>query len=853
MKRIFVFLACFSILFTLLASACVYWFAVEDIKASKRQVTIALAKGVALSLQAKIDQLNRTLDNIGHDPELIAALENGDTAALRNRLDTLQRLLPGARKLRFLTPATNVLDESEVPHLGYADLELVQQTFIKNRAPVVQGIKGENRHLAIARKTQLPDKSPAVLLASMRYDFLKKAIAAANLEEGLIELRQGRLVMASDGDKTLKNAIDLDQMKIKGTDWDIQYGYPEDVSISQSTLLLSIVVTLCLLMLLGLFVAHRKIMTILRMDQSSILQAIKDMMDGHMLGTYPVHFDELKVIITSMQQYKRIMDRIDVQPATQPSGDAAKLDDLFSEEPENPDLEIADTQSASKGTSVPAVFASEPAEKRMTDENPVIIPNFDEAQPLSLNMPEDKLFNPTSVANAIFRAYDIRGIVDQELTPDMVLNIGKALGSEAVTTGHKTLITAFDGRTSSPKLSESLNQGIVSTGVDVINLGRVPTPVLYFVVHHHPDHCGVVITGSHNPAEYNGLKMIIDGKTLSGEQIQNLRIRVENQDFIQAESGKVTDNPMFRNEYIGAVCDQVHLARPMKVVVDCGNGVTGDIAPTILKTLGCEVVELFCEIDGSFPNHHPDPSNPDNLKDLEAAVKYYQADLGLAFDGDGDRLGVLDSGGKIIWPDRQMMLFASDVLKNNAGSDIIFDVKCTHLLIEQIKKLGGNPVMSRTGHSFMKAKIKETGAKLAGEMSGHIFFNDRWFGFDDALYSACRLIEILSADTRSSQEVFAELPDSVNTPELNIKVHEGENQAIVQRLVEIADFSDGRKTTIDGLRVDFADGWGLVRASNTTPSLVLRFDANDKEALQKIQERFKRILLDVRPDLTLPF
>jgi phosphomannomutase/phosphoglucomutase len=313
------------------------------------------------------------------------------------------------------------------------------------------------------------------------------------------------------------------------------------------------------------------------------------------------------------------------------------------------------------------------------------------------------------------------------------------------------------------------------------------------------------------------------------------------------------ENNAFINEYIGTIADDLHMVRPMKVVLDCGNGVAGELGPTLLKTLGCELIELFCDIDGHFPNHHPDPSKPENLTDLVKAVQHYEADVGFAFDGDGDRLGVVDSKGKIIWPDRQMMLFAKDVLSTKPGAEIIFDVKCSKHLAKQIAKYGGRSLMWKTGHSFMKAKLKECGAILAGEMSGHIFFNDRWFGFDDGLYAAARMIEILSSDTRSSSEVFADFPDSINTPELNIELQEGENFRIIEQLIAQADFDDANIIDIDGMRVEFTDGWGLVRASNTTPSLVLRFEADSEAAMTRIQDQFKQLLSKVKPDMSFPF
>jgi phosphomannomutase/phosphoglucomutase len=362
-----------------------------------------------------------------------------------------------------------------------------------------------------------------------------------------------------------------------------------------------------------------------------------------------------------------------------------------------------------------------------------------------------------------------------------------------------------------------------------------------------------MMTGSHNPANYNGLKMVMQGETLANERIQQLKQRIEDEDYITEAMGDVERNDEYEEEYIGTICDDIHLEKALKVVVDCGNGVAGKLAPELLTALGCEVIELFCDIDGNFPNHHPDPSKPENLKALIAAVTSHQADVGLAFDGDGDRLGVVDSAGKIIWPDRQMMLYAQKVLAVKSGAEIIYDVKCSRHLGEQIRKHGGRAVMWKTGHSLMKAKLRETGAALAGEMSGHIFFNDRWFGFDDALYTAARLVEILAAEGRSSAEVFAEFPDSINTPELSVALAEGENFTFMAQLLEKANFPDAQIIDIDGLRVDFKDGWGLVRASNTTPTLVVRFEADDEKALNRIQQQIKKLMVEVKNDIHLPF
>ena len=471
---------------------------------------------------------------------------------------------------------------------------------------------------------------------------------------------------------------------------------------------------------------------------------------------------------------------------------------------------------------------------------------------------------PNRLPASIFRAYDIRGIVGDTLTPAIVRWIGRAIGAEAHHRGARTLVTGRDGRHSSPELHAALIAGLRESGRDVVDAGRVPTPVLYFAAEHLQTASGVMITGSHNPAEYNGLKIVIAGETLHGDAIRDLRRRIEEDDLGAGpdasapgalRSGALNSVEVIEH-YVGRVCEEIPAVSGQdarKIVIDCGNGVAGDVAPRLFRTLGHEVVELYCDVDGDFPNHHPDPSVPANLRDLIASVRENEADLGLAFDGDADRLGVVDGDGTIIWPDRQMMLFAQDVLAGNPGAEIVFDVKCSSLLPALIERLGGRPVMSKTGHSFIKSRLRQTGAPLAGEMSGHVFFADRWYGFDDALYAAARLVEILVGLGEPSRRVFAQLPVAKSTPELRMKVGEGGQARLVEPLLAGDHFPDAKKTTIDGLRVDFADGWGLVRASNTEPGLVLRFEGADDEALERIKGEFRQALLSVDPALELPF
>lgn len=453
---------------------------------------------------------------------------------------------------------------------------------------------------------------------------------------------------------------------------------------------------------------------------------------------------------------------------------------------------------------------------------------------------------------AIFRAYDIRGIVATALTPQTTELVGQAFGSEAQVQDQQTVIIARDGRLSSPMLAKSLAAGLRAAGCDVIDIGLVPTPVLYFATFLLNTGTGIMITGSHNPPDYNGLKMMLAGNTLSGDTIQELRQRIETDDLTTDGNGSFSERDVVP-DYIERIVADANIARPIKFAVDCGNGAAGEVAVKLFRALGQQPVELFCDVDGNFPNHHPDPSKEKNLKDVRAAISEQQLEIGLAFDGDGDRLGVVDANGQVIWPDRQMILYSRDILARNSGATIVFDVKCSTHLKKEIIDAGGKTVMSKTGHSFIKKTLKETGAMLGGEMSGHIFFKERWYGFDDGLYAAVRLLEILSQDNRSPTEVFAELPNSVNTPELNINFAEGEHYRFIDEFKTKAEFAGAEIIDIDGLRAEFADGWGLVRASNTTPCLVLRFEADNEAALKRIQDQFREQIIKLDDSLQLPF
>jgi len=455
---------------------------------------------------------------------------------------------------------------------------------------------------------------------------------------------------------------------------------------------------------------------------------------------------------------------------------------------------------------------------------------------------------------SIFRAYDVRGVVGKTLNAEVAHALGQSIGTLMSEQGLREIVVGRDGRLSGPELAGALSDGLRAAGIDVIDLGAVPTPVVYFAAFRFNTGCGVAVTGSHNPPDYNGFKIVVGGETLAEAAIQDLYQRIATGALKSDGLGALRQVDV-ASDYIEKIVGDVQAERPLKIVVDCGNGIPGALAPQVLEGVGCEVIPLYCEVDGTFPNHHPDPSDPHNLEDLIVSVKSTGADLGIAFDGDGDRLGVVTRSGEIIFPDRLLMLFARDVLARQPGATVIYDVKCTGHLKGQILDAGGSPLMWRTGHSLIKSKMRETGAELAGEMSGHFFFKERWYGFDDGIYAAARLMEILGGDIqgRTPEEIFSTLPKSVSTPELKIELAEGEHYTFMEKFRQQASFGDATLITIDGLRADWPDGWGLVRASNTTPVLVLRFEADDATALKRIQQVFRKQLLAVDFTLKMPF
>jgi len=793
---------------------------------------------VASRVSTLVDVYRSSMALLAKDPKIADLLMAGDSAGLRAREQSLGYLFPNAINIQLLPPGIDEINDEVSPPLGYAALAQMRAAESSDVAPPaeVHLFNTPQQHINIVQRVMDPAGSGVVghIMLSLSGDTLTQLLGGVQDLGGYVELQQtgakgAPFAVSSHGDPQYKNGEPGAVRSIEGSRWQVAYWSAQSSLVYLGKLGLWVLAAFLLtagLLTFLVIILFSRLFAALRQDQVSLVTLFKDYRDHQVGKEYPSGLREMEETIHFMTRLASVRQAREEYPMIHREQDEAY---------ETEDGAAADEEA---GSELGPEYDSPRADQLIVEEDDALAIAPGNAGPVEIDA-------------SIFRAYDIRGVVNQTLTTDAVIQIGRAIGSEALQRGRQTIVVARDGRLSGPALSEALIAGLTETGCNVKDIGVAPTPVLYFAAHYLDTQTGVMVTGSHNPPDYNGLKIVIDGETLSGESIQQLRERIVSENFIAGEGRVETINIV--PDYIERIRDDVTVSRQLKVVVDCGNGVAGAVIPRLLRELGCAVTELFCEVDGHFPNHHPDPSKPENLKDLIAAVKQNQADIGLAFDGDGDRLGVVNSEGGIIWPDRVLMLFAGDILDRNPGGMIIYDVKCSRLLDDIITKHGGKPLMWKTGHSFIKSKIQETGALLAGEMSGHIFFKERWYGFDDALYAAARLLEVLGKDERPVSGVFADLPDSVNTPELNVTMQEGEPQKYIERLLASAHFDGARMSTIDGLRADFDDGWGLVRASNTTPVLVLRFEADNEDALARIMEEFRRVMLQVEPGLQLPF
>ena len=787
-----------------------------------------LADDLAHEIGAALEPYRAVLGDLAARDEIATALRAGDPTALTTLAAGLAPKLDGVLAFRILPAGTRNPLPDVKPPLTYASISMMIKAREEGKdVPAEAHLVGSpDEHLVMLKRVEAATTDAATpellgfLHASVNLNVVREALARNPPKDAYVEIRQapGGSIATSGikpaGDPPVTNA------HVPATRFIVVFmapGAAPESAAGGGGMLLPI---FALLLIVGVGVGF-------------VLSRRRGVAVGTAVGDTVIFQGAIKAILEGAHPGLE-----QLLPGANRFGGGATVDiDLLGTRADGDDVTVIKPRAS--GNEDPTIPRPGPTHRdhALTDEAPSA-PGDDAAD---------------AIPRSIFRTYDIRGIVGETLTEEGVYLIGRALGAEAESRGQKTVVIARDGRHSSEPFMQALAKGLLESGRDVLDIGLAPTPILYFATHYLDAHSGVMITGSHNPSEYNGLKIVLDGETLSGDAIQKIRRRILQEDFVDG-TGSLQSTDIVA-EYIRRISEEipVTLGNALKVVVDCGNGVPGMVAPAILRAIGHDVIELFCTVDGDFPNHHPDPSQPENLQQLIGTVAAEGADLGLAFDGDGDRLGVVDGDGNVIWPDRQMILFSRDILSRNPGAKIIFDVKCSRLLAEDIAAHGGEPIMSKTGHSLIKARMLETGALLAGEMSGHIFFKERWYGFDDALYSAARLLEILVNSGKSPAEVFAELPGGVATPELRLDMPESRHADFMDKVLAAADFEYAEISTIDGLRVDFVDAWGLIRPSNTTPCLVLRFEGDDAAALDDVKARFRKLLLGVDPSLSLPF
>ena len=810
--------------------------------ANQRQtVANTITSNTALKFTNQVETYSQALNGLGRDPALVELFSTKNLQALEQRAEELKVIFPKALRVRLLPPTTTQPDKTYWPHFTFACLDLMNQSRKDPLTTMVEmhEIEGKHQHIDIMQ---------AVTSRGSVVGFIQLAVDSALLDEwtknvagdSYLEIHQKiegdknhLIAKAGKGSKQGTHAV----IDIPGTHWQAETWSPyvESDSVFNLGSLFALIMGITLSGAV-VFVLRQLLTKELTSDLEKYLMLVTGTLRGEKKHQFDFSLVEFKKAAADVKNIRFDQNN-------------------FERERDSEGKKDSKSTQASLPDSDPMFMSKDSIQLEEVDEASVM-DQLDSLDAAAENAPSGKV--PTPPANLpllpeeIFKAYDIRGIVGETLTVENILFLGHAIGSEAKERGLDSIVFARDGRLSGPELGKALVTGLLTSGIKVIDIGMLPTPALYYAAAELANGTGVMLTGSHNPSNYNGIKMVLGGETLSGDTIQTLRNRILTSNLTAGEGSYVNEKVL--EKYIDRVAQDITLKRKLKIVIDCGNGVAGAVAPKLFTQLGCEVTPLYCEVDGNFPNHHPDPSQPENMADLITEVKKQNADMGLAFDGDGDRIGVVSGDGKIIWPDRLMMLFAKDVLSRNPGANIIYDIKCSSNLRSVIEEEGGQPLMWKTGHSLIKAKMKQTGALLAGEMSGHIFFKEKWYGFDDALYSAARLLEIMSNQLRQPRVVFSSLPDSFNTPELKINMKEGEHFKFIEKLTEQStSFTDAEVTLIDGVRVDYDQGWGLVRASNTTPCLVLRFEGKSKKAMADVQEKFRQVLTAIQPDIQLPF
>lgn len=817
------------------AGAALLWFA-DNSSSQARQAELvqAIGNSQAAAVQQALKQLQADSLAAARNPELLQALQSGDNL----RVSEVERRLgywDGVIDAHLNRRGEAVQNTSRAAPMNFAGLDMLRRTE-SGQQPAIEAYRVGERWLAYsAVALRLSENQPAqgTLLLAFDLQRLLAAVPALPPEYGQVQLVQQFANTPAQVLLQRGQAGDAAAAQTFATGnpyWKISFtpgpGLTQG-SISPAMLGLAFLLALGGA-LIGMILVQGALQRRVNLDAQQLGQMLKELSAGKNVKAFSLSIPTLDALAQSLARLPRrssaegsstAVKGTAAAPAAQPAAKPAERVDPLFQDTDILDIDILDEDQDLLGLEQsPAMSTSQSA--------------------------------PTLPAD-IFRAYDIRGVVGDTLTAEYAYWIGRAIGSQSLAQGEPKVIVGRDGRLSGPELLQQLVQGLLDCGCEVTDIGMVPTPVVYFAANVLEGRSAVMLTGSHNPPDYNGFKIIIAGDTLANEQILALKTRLDNNDLATGV-GSVQQVDVLQR-YFKTIRDDIALAKPLRVVVDCGNGAAGVIAPQLIEALGCSVIPLFCEVDGTFPNHHPDPGKPENLVDLIARVKAENADLGLAFDGDGDRVGVVTNTGNIVYPDRLLMLFAKDVVSRNPGADIIFDVKCTRRLTPLISGYGGRPVMWKTGHSLIKKKMKETGALLAGEMSGHIFFKERWYGFDDGIYSAARLLEILSLEKRNAEQVFSAFPSDISTPEINIKVTEQTKFGMIERLQREGQWGEANITSIDGVRVDYPKGWGLIRASNTTPVLVLRFEADTQEELERIQDVFRTQLLKVAPDLQLPF
>ena len=815
------------------AGGALLWFAEDSSKQARQSELVqAIGSSQAAAVQQALKQLQADSLAAARNPELLQALQSGDSL----QVSEAERRLgywDGVIDAHLNRRGEAVQNATRAAPMNFAGLDMLRRAE-SGQQPAVEAYRVGQRWLAYSAVTlRVSDSQPAqgTLLLAVDLQRLLAALPPLPAEYGQVQLLQqfantAPQVLLQRGEAGAGSA---QTFSTGNPQWILSF--TPGPGLAQGgipPLMLGLAALLALGgALIGLILVQGALQGRVNSDARQLGQMLKELSAGKSVKAFSLSVPALDALAQSLARLPRRSSEgsntplkgTAAAPAAQPAAKPAELVDPLFQDTDILDIDILDEDQDLLGLEQsPAMSNSQSAPK----------------------LPDD-----------IFRAYDIRGVVGDTLTAEYAYWIGRAIGSQSLAQGEPKVIVGRDGRLSGPELLQQLVQGLLDCGCEVTDIGMVPTPVVYFAANVLEGRSAVMLTGSHNPPDYNGFKIIIAGDTLANEQILALKTRLDNNDLATGV-GSVQQVDVLQR-YFKTIRDDIALAKPLRVVVDCGNGAAGVIAPQLIEALGCSVIPLFCEVDGTFPNHHPDPGKPENLVDLIARVKAENADLGLAFDGDGDRVGVVTNTGTIVYPDRLLMLFAKDVVSRNPGADIIFDVKCTRRLTPLISGYGGRPVMWKTGHSLIKKKMKETGALLAGEMSGHIFFKERWYGFDDGIYSAARLLEILSLEKRNAEQVFSAFPSDISTPEINIKVTEQTKFGMIERLQREGQWGEANITSIDGVRVDYPKGWGLIRASNTTPVLVLRFEADTQEELERIQDVFRAQLLKVAPDLQLPF